>query len=124
MALLIDDEAPVRSTLARIFQRGGWAVREAATGAEALSWLLGVDAREAPAVVLCDLKMPGLGGRELYAHLQDQRPEFLQRLIFATDDADEASVAEFIHATGCQLIHKPGSVEEVARAVERVLTQQ
>ena len=118
-ALLVDDEAASRSTLARIFQRGGWNVREAATGAEALSWLLGVDPRESPAVILCELKLPGLGGRELYQHLQEQRPEFLERLIFITDDVD-GSTAEFIRASECPVIHKPVTVEEVARAVERV----
>jgi CheY-like chemotaxis protein len=119
LALLIDDEAPARSTLARIFQRGGWAVREAATGAEALNWLVGVDPREAPAVIVCNFTMPGLGGRQFHAHLQQHRPEFLPRLIFATDGLDEAT-ADFIRATGCQQIRKPGTVEDVARAVEQV----
>ena len=119
LALLIDDEAPARSTLARIFQRGGWAVREAATGAEALNWLVGVDPREAPAVIVCNFTMPGLGGRQFHGHLQQHRPEFLQRLIFAVDGLDEPT-AEFIRAAQCQLIRKPGTVEEVARAVEQV----
>ena len=117
--MLIDDEAPARSTLARIFQRGGWAVREAATGAEALNWLVGVGPQEAPAVIICNFKMPGLGGRQFHAHLQQHRPEFLPRLLFVTDGPDE-STAEFIRATRCQMIRKPGTVEDVARAVEQV----
>jgi CheY-like chemotaxis protein len=119
LALLIDDEAPARSTLARIFQRGGWAVREAATGAEALNWLVGVDSQEGPAVIVCNFRMPGMGGREFHAHLQQHRPEFLQRLIFVADGLDEAT-ADFIRAAQCQLIRKPGTVEDVARAVEQV----
>ena len=119
-ALLVDDESAARSTLARIFQRGGWAVREAATGAEALSWLLGVDTPDAPAVVVCSFRMPGIGGRELYAHLQQERPEFLRCLIFVADDSDDSPALEFSRATECQLVHKPITVEEVARAVEQV----
>lgn len=119
-ALLVDDESAARSTLARIFRRGGWAVREAATGAEALSWLLGVDTPAAPAVVVCSFRMPGIGGRELYAHLQQERPEFLRRLIFVANDSDDSPALEFSRATECHLIHKPITVEEVARAVEQV----
>ena len=119
LALLIDDEAPARSTLARIFQRGGWAVREAASGAEALNWLAGVDAQEAPAVIVCNFKVPGMSGRQFHAHLQLHRPEFLQRLIFVTDGLDEAT-ADFIRAAQCQLIRQPATVEDVARAVEQV----
>jgi CheY-like chemotaxis protein len=119
LALLIDDEAPARSTLARIFQRGGWAVREAATGAEALNWLVGVPPQEAPVVIVCSFRMPGLGGRQFHAHLQQHRPEFLQRLIFVIDGMDEPT-ADFIRAAACQVIRKPGTVEDVARAVEQV----
>jgi CheY-like chemotaxis protein len=119
-ALLVDDESAARSTLARIFHRGGWAIREAATGAEALNWLLGVDTRDAPAVVLCSFRMPGIGGRELYAHLQQERPEFLHRLVFVANDADNSPALEFSRAAECQLVHKPITVEEVARAVEHV----
>jgi CheY-like chemotaxis protein len=119
LALLIDDEAPARATLARIFQRGGWAVREAATGAEALNWLVGIPSQEAPGVIVCSFKMPGLGGRQFHAHLQQHRPEFLQRVIFVTDGMDQPT-ADFIRAAGCQVIRKPGTVEDVARAVEQV----
>ena len=119
LALSIYYEAPTRSTLARIFQRGGWAVREAATGAEALNWLVGIPLQEAPGVIVCRFKMPGLGGRQFHAHLQQHRPEFLQRLIFVTDGMDEPT-ADFIRAAGCQVIRKPGTVEDVARAVEQV----
>jgi CheY-like chemotaxis protein len=119
MALLIDDGAPGRSALARIFQRGGWAVREAASGAEALSWLVVVDPQEAPAVIICNFRIAGLGGRRFHAHLQQHRPEFLQRLIFVAEGLDKSG-ADFIRATQCQLIRKPGTVEDVARAVEQV----
>ncbi|MGH7594578.1 MAG: response regulator [Gemmatimonadales bacterium] len=120
-ALVIDDEAAARSTLARIFQRGGWAVREASTGAEALTWLLEMDPLVAPAVVVCGLERPGIGGRELYAHLQRQRPEFLPLLIVVTDDTEDARTTEFLRSAGCQWIHRPINVDEVARAVEQVV---
>lgn len=119
--LLIDDEAAVRSTLARIFQRGGWPVRDVSTGEEALAWLLDVPADAAPAVILCDYKMPGMGGREVYAHLMRERPELLSRIVFVTGDALGESARAFIAGTPCPVVEKPFTVSEIARAVEQVL---
>ncbi|HEY4320280.1 MAG TPA: ATP-binding protein [Gemmatimonadales bacterium] len=119
--LLIDDEPAVRSTLVRIFQRGGWRVREAASGEEGLGQLLDVPAADLPAVILCDLKMPGMGGREMYHHLATSRPELLPRLIFVTGDVVETSTAAFFASTQAMVVEKPFTVSEIARAVELVL---
>jgi CheY-like chemotaxis protein len=118
---LIDDEAAVRSTLARIFQRGGWPVRDASTGEEALAWLLDVPADDAPAVILCDFKMPGMGGQEVYAHLVQGRPELLSRIIFVTGDMGSESARAFIASTRCLVVEKPFTVSDIARAVEELL---
>ena len=119
--LLIDDEAAVRATLARMFQRGGWPVRDVSTGEEGLAWLLDVSIEAAPAVILCDFKMPGMGGREVYAHLMRERPEFLSRLVFVTGDASRESARTFIAGTPCLVVAKPFTLTEIARAVEAVL---
>lgn len=124
LALVIDEDAAVRASLARVFQRGGWGVREAASGAEALGWLVGIDARQAPTVVLAPLNSPGIGGRELYTHLQSLRPDLLQRLVFVADDDDAAGATEFIRAARRPWIRRPATVEEIARAVSQVLMQQ
>jgi len=119
--LLVDDEAEERSALARIFGRGGWAVREASTAEEALAWLLSVGAHTAPAVVLCDLGVAGMGGRGMYDHLRRERPEFLARLIFSLDDTADASDIDFLAAARCQSVRKPFAVGDIGRAVEIVL---
>ena len=119
--LLVDDEAAVRSTLARIFQRGGWPVRDLSTGEEALAWLLDVPADDAPAVILCEFRMPGMGGREVHAHLLRERPGLVARMVFVTGDASRESAREFIAGTPCPLVETPFMVSEIARAVEQVL---
>ncbi len=119
--LLIDDEAAVRATLARIFQRGGWPVRDASTGEEALAWLLDVPVADAPAVILCAFRMPGMGGQEVYAHLLRARPELLPRIIFVTDDIGSEFAYAFVAGTPCLAVEKPFTVSDIARAVEEVL---
>lgn len=118
---LIDDEASVRSTLARIFQRGGWPVSDASTGEEALAWLLDVPIDVAPAVIVCDFTMPGMGGRDLHAHLARERPELVARLMFLSDDDSLEAAGKFVAGTSCPVVEKPFTVSEIAHAVEQVL---
>jgi len=118
---LIDDEASVRSTLARIFQRGGWPVSDASTGEEALAWLLDVPIDVAPAVIVCDFTMPGMGGRDLHTHLARERPELVARLMFLSDDDSLEAAEKFVAGTSCPVVEKPFTVSEIAHAVEQVL---
>jgi PAS domain S-box-containing protein len=119
--LVVDDEAAIRSTLSRIFHRGGWQVREATTGEEALSWLVGAEQSKSPDLVLCDLHMPGMNGLQVYRYLQERYPRVAERFVMMTGDViggDELMRAEPL---ACPLVEKPFTVAEIARAVEQVM---
>ncbi len=70
-ALVVDDEADIRSSLRRILEYEGYEVSEAATGAEALAR---ADADE-PDAVLLDIKMPRMDGLEVLAELRKRHPD-------------------------------------------------
>src|SRR5438874_1656944 len=61
--LVIDDEAPIRDSLKMTLEYEGYDVIGAATGQEGLA----LAEREAPDLVLLDVKMPGMDGIELLA---------------------------------------------------------
>lgn len=122
--LVIDDEASIRASLARIFRRGGWPVREVANGADGLAILLDPANQRLPALILCDLKMPGMGGREVYWHLDQHRPDLLRRLIFVTGDIVEQGTASFLSSVTCPVVEKPFTLDEIATAVTRVMHAQ
>ncbi len=119
--MVIDDEAGVRSTLGRMFKRAGWRVREVASGDDGLAWLMTVSDLDAPEVILCDLKMPGLSGREVYEQLAVRRPFLLGRIIFVTGDVVESVSNGFIAASGREVVEKPFTVAEIAHAVTRTI---
>ena len=75
--LIVEDEEAVRRPMVRYLTRRGAEVDEAADGVEGLARL-----RAQPAnVILADLRMPRMGGVELYAQLEEERPELAQREI-------------------------------------------
>ncbi len=72
-ALIVDDEAAIRTTLSRILERAGMLTIEAANGHGALTLLtetaLGID------IAVVDLAMPGMNGLELLAAIRQRYPK-------------------------------------------------
>ncbi|MCU0540477.1 MAG: response regulator [Desulfobacterales bacterium] len=69
--LLADDEEGIRRVLGIALADLGFRVLTAADGAEALETFR----REKPAIVLTDIKMPGLNGIELLGRIKAERPD-------------------------------------------------
>jgi len=114
--LIIDDEEPIRRALRRYFERRGWVVEEATDGADAVLKLERPDAAAIFDVVLCDLKMPGISGQELYNRLLKDRQALAKKFIFATGDSGAPDVAEFLREVGVPVLEKPfelGVLEQV-----------
>jgi CheY-like chemotaxis protein len=63
--LVVDDEEVLRSYMARVLQGEGYSVIEAENGVEALSFLI----RKVVDLVITDVRMPGMGGKDLAATL-------------------------------------------------------
>jgi CheY-like chemotaxis protein len=68
--LVVDDEPVLRAIVREILHEEGYAVIEAADGRA----MLEITARERPDLVLMDVMMPGIDGREAYRQLR-LRPE-------------------------------------------------
>ena len=68
--LVVDDEPVLRAIVREILLEEGYAVIEAADGRA----MLEITARERPDLVLMDVMMPGIDGREAYRQLR-LRPE-------------------------------------------------
>ncbi|HTO72471.1 MAG TPA: ATP-binding protein [Gemmatimonadales bacterium] len=118
-ALIVDDEAPVRSPLRRFLERRGWQVVEAEDGEQGLRILRG---RELPDfdLILSDLKMPGMSGMDLHNRLLEERPELLQRIVFITGDVVSPDVAEFLKRNARPVLEKPFELTELDLVVARL----
>jgi two-component system, cell cycle sensor histidine kinase and response regulator CckA len=71
--LVVEDEDAIRAAIRRLLQGEGYTVLEASDGARALQ-LLEDKATDQVALVLTDLRMPVMDGRQLAAALARRRP--------------------------------------------------
>ena len=122
--LIVDDESTIRIALRRFFTRLGWTVEEAANGEIALAMLTSdAEQQELPpfALVVSDLRMPGLSGIEMYNRLLVEQPDVLRRIIFSTGDLVSEDAARFVRTTDCIVLQKPFELATLRVMVDRVL---
>ena len=110
--VIADDHPAYRRWLAEALTRSGVeVVGEAASGLAAIQAV----AREAPDVVVMDLKMPGLSGTDAIRHLTEHAPAI--RALALTVSADKADVTDAIQAGACGYVLKDSSVDDVVGAI-------
>jgi CheY-like chemotaxis protein len=122
--LIIDDEPTIRIAMRRFFARMDWEVEEASNGDVALRMLLDDAAQEARpryALVVSDLRMPGINGIELYERLKAAYPGVLRRLVFSTGDLVSEEAADFVSSTDCVVLQKPFELATLRTTITQVL---
>jgi PAS domain S-box-containing protein len=118
--LVIDDEASLRNLFQRIFSKRGHAVVTAVDGAQALR----LAARSTFDVVVCDLRMPGMDGRDVITRLSQLDSCTKTRFVLATGDAATTHGELLGGETRVDaIVSKPFSVDALIGAVEARATQ-
>jgi signal transduction histidine kinase len=114
--LVVDDEPHILYYMRATLESWGHTVEVATDGAYALERAL-ADPFD---VIICDLRMPHLGGREMYQRLARQDPQAAQRIIFATGDTVRGDTLHFLENLGQPYLRKPFALAELRRALARV----
>jgi signal transduction histidine kinase/CheY-like chemotaxis protein len=115
--LLVEDEEQVRRFAGRVLRRMGYTVREASGGEEALRLLGGEDAP--PDLLLTDLVMSGMSGRELAEAMTEQHPSMA--VLYMSGYTEDAVVQRGVREESVEFIQKPFSPDDLARRVREVL---
>ena len=111
--LVVDDEPEVGETLRDLLTADGHSVDVVNSGAAALEAL----PHRTYDLVLSDIRMPGLDGRDLYHAVAQRFPALLPSLVFLTGDTLSRDTVEFLQQTGAPCINKPLVLDEVRRIV-------
>jgi CheY-like chemotaxis protein len=110
--LVIDDEEIVGRTVERILMRVHEVQLETDPRA-ALSRL----ARDSFDVVLCDVTMPNVSGRQVYETVLAGNPELAKRIVFLTGGALSEELEQFLASLSNIVVHKPFSVDKLLSIV-------
>jgi signal transduction histidine kinase/ActR/RegA family two-component response regulator len=116
--LLVEDEPLVRGLAARILRKQGYHLLEASNGSEALR-LAEKRATEDIRLVLTDVVMPGMTGRELAERLRVLFPQI--RVLYMSGYTNHAIIHHGILGEGMNYIQKPFTLDGLARKVREVL---
>jgi len=117
--LLVEDDAALRRTSARMLSRLGFRVIEAEGGEEALRILADPSVRVD--IVMSDLSMPGIGGVELYGKLRahgDPRPVILTSGLSERDASGRAILPE-----GVPFLPKPWGATQLLDLIDSLDTK-
>jgi signal transduction histidine kinase len=115
--LLADDEAPILKVARRILEGAGYTVLTATDGAEAVR----VAGQHAGAIhlLVTDMVMPHLGGRQVAETLRAARPDL--RVLYLSGYTDTAATRQGLMEPGAEFLQKPFSTDSLVRRVREVL---
>ncbi len=114
--LLVEDNASVRGLAREALERYGYQVIEAENGQEALR--IATERLESISLVLTDLVMPIMGGRELATRLRARRRDI--RIIFTSGHASDPA-REGLKDSEHMFVRKPFTPAVLGKAVREVL---
>ncbi|WP_456432453.1 hybrid sensor histidine kinase/response regulator [Thermosulfuriphilus sp.] len=119
LILIVDDEEPIREMLATILGRSGHKVLLASNGQEALRIIS--ERQGAIDLVILDINMPLLSGREVFHRLKKEAPQ-VSVLISSGLDLDPRTDPLIKEADG--YLRKPFYLDELLDEVSRILGQK
>ncbi len=116
--LVIDDDPAVLQFVADAFAGLSFAIETAHGGRDGIARLGGGRRYD---LILSDVRMPEVDGRAVFRYVRENRPELMEKLVFATGDVASTESTEFLQHTGRPVLEKPFSVEALRDAVSRLL---
>ncbi len=117
--LVVDDEADLRAVLIKQFELRRYNVDQAGDGEEAWRKLQSLDYD----CILLDLRMPGMGGQELYEKISFKHPDLIRSIIFITGDTVNPATKAFLSGVTNPVMSKPFDFRELEQLVVSVINR-
>jgi diguanylate cyclase (GGDEF)-like protein len=115
--LIVDDDLSIRNTMQEYINNAGFASQTASTAEEALD-LIKINKY---AVVITDIRLPGMGGLELTKVIKNDNGA---DVIVVTGYSDDYSYEEAINIGASDFVIKPVRLEELLLRLRRVLKER
>jgi CheY-like chemotaxis protein len=115
--LLVEDEPAVREVAAQFLRNCGYKVVVATHGLEAVELVR--DHNVAFDLLVTDVVLPAMNGRQLYDQLRESRPGL--RVVFMSGYTDDLIAHHGVLEPGVSFVEKPFNQETLARKVRETL---
>jgi len=115
--LVVEDDDAIRTLIREVLEKLGYVVHQAGSGAEAMQLCERYPGRID--LVVSDVIMPSMGGRELAARLALSRPEI--KILFMSGYTDNAILHHDVLPPRTTFLEKPFMTRTLARKVREVL---
>ena len=115
---IVDDEEPVRKSLAFMLTMNGFAVRVHESATAFLKFAPGTR----NALLISDLRMPDIGGLELIRSLAAQK--IRMPVIFITGHGGNAVIATFLFQAKRPVLYKPVGMDDLLAVLFKLLQEQ
>jgi CheY-like chemotaxis protein len=117
--LVIDDEEAILHMVREALMQHGYEVDLAPDGETGLRRMEDTDYD----LTLCDWKMPGINGQQVYERLRASKPDQCERIIFITGDVINEKTRRFLQDSRKVCLSKPFSLSEFRSAVSQALAE-
>jgi PAS domain S-box-containing protein len=117
--LLAEDDGPVRGVVRTALEKQGYRVIEAVDGADAVERFM--ENRETIDLLLFDLIMPRMNGKEAYDEIKQWRPGL--KVIFASGYAPDIVREKMCFETGIAMISKPIMLYDLMKKIRTLLDE-
>jgi CheY-like chemotaxis protein len=114
--LVVEDEPVIRDLIVEVLQDLGYRALEAADGPAGLKIL---QSRQGIDLLVTDVGLPGINGRQLADAARETRPQL--KVLFITGYAENATLANGFLDPGMEMITKPFAVEALATRIRNMI---
>jgi response regulator RpfG family c-di-GMP phosphodiesterase len=116
--LIVDDEETIRLALRKFLRSRGYEVEIAGSGDQALQLL----SNDSFALMLCDVRMPGLTGVQVVPLAREKDQDLAIIMLTAVNDA--ATATEVLSSGATDYLMKPVELADLQQAVDRALQKR
>ena len=122
MVYIIDDEEPIRDSLAWLLKSRGHASRAFASAREFADFMLAVEpADRTPGCLILDIRMPDMSGIELFDQMRTAGLHEIWPVIFLTGHGDVPMAVSALKKGAVDFIEKPFSDKDMLRLIAQCL---
>jgi CheY-like chemotaxis protein len=114
--LVVEEEPVVRSLILEVLADLGYQALEAVDGPSGLKIL---ESKQRIDLLVSDVGLPGLNGRQLADHARLVRPDL--KVLFITGYAEQAAIASGFLAPDMEMITKPFAIEDLAARIREII---